>query len=99
MRTLLLGLSLMACTPDHIASPEPAVAPVTPRVAPVAAPLIGVIAARASEVIAARVDGRVVRVVAKSGQRVHAGDPIAELDPTMVADRLRVAAAAVDAAR
>jgi RND family efflux transporter MFP subunit len=99
MHKLLLGLSLMACAPDHIASPEPAMAPVIPRAAPVAAPLIGVVAARASEVIAARIDGRVVRVIAKSGQRVHAGDPIAELDPTLVTDRLRVAAAAVDAAR
>ena len=73
--------------------------PAAPHAAPVAAPLIGVVAARASEVVAARVDGRIVRVIAKSGQRVHAGDPIAELDPTLLAERLRAATAAVDAAR
>ena len=67
--------------------------------APAAAPLIGVVAPRANQVVAARVDGHVVRVIAKSGQRVHAGDPIAELDPTLLADRLRSTTATVDAAR
>ena len=64
-----------------------------------AAPLLGVVAARMSEVIAARVDGRILRVTARPGQRVHAGDLIAELDPTQLAERLRGATAAVDAAR
>lgn len=68
------------------------------RAAPVAAPLLGVVAASASEVVAARVDGRIVRVIARSGQRVHAGDPIAEIDPTLLAERLRAATAAVEAA-
>ena len=77
----------MACTPSAVASPEATPAPVVPHAAPVAATLIGVVAARASEVVAAQVDGRIVRVIAKSGQRVHAGDPIAELDPTLLADR------------
>lgn len=98
MRALLLGLSLMACTPDPVASPEPAPAPMPARAAPVAAPLLGVVAASASEVVAARVDGRIVRVIARSGQRVHAGDPIAEIDPTLLAERLRAATAAVEAA-
>jgi macrolide-specific efflux system membrane fusion protein len=99
MRTLLFCLSVMACTSDHVASTETPPAPVAPRAAPVAAPLIGVVAARASEIVAARVDGRIVRVIAKSGERVHAGDPIAELDPTLLVERLRAATAAVDAAR
>jgi macrolide-specific efflux system membrane fusion protein len=89
----------MACTSDFVASTEPTPAPVTRRAEPVAAPLIGVVAARTSEIVAARVDGRIVRVITKSGQRVHAGDPIAELDPTLLAERLRAATAAVDAAR
>src|SRR4051812_38707261 len=99
MRKLLFSLSVMACTPDHVASTEATPAPVTRRAAPVVAPLIGVVAARTSELVAARVDGRIVHVTTKSGQRVHAGDPIAELDPTMLAERLRAATAAVDAAR
>jgi RND family efflux transporter MFP subunit len=99
MRTLLLALSVMACTPDPITSPSAVPAPIAPHPAPVAALLLGVVAARASEVVAARVDGRIVRVIARSGQRVHAGDPIAEIDPTLLAERLRGATAAVDASR
>ena len=99
MRTLLLTLSLTACTADPIASPEAAVVPAAPRAGPAVAPLLGVVAARATELVAARVDGRILRVVARSGQRVRAGDPIAELDPTLLSERLRAAAAAVDAAR
>jgi hypothetical protein len=54
MRTLLLGLSLMACTPDRVISPEPKPALAQPHAAPAAAPLIGVVAARANQVVAAR---------------------------------------------
>lgn len=89
----------MACTPDPVASPEATPAPAAPHAAPTTAPLLGVVAARATEVVAARVDGRILRVIAKSGQRVRAGDPIAEIDPTLLAERLRAATAAVDAAR
>lgn len=99
MHKLLLVLSLMACTPDPVASPDATPAPAAPHAAPTAAPLLGVVAARATEVVAARVDGRILRVIAKSGQRVRAGDPIAEIDPTLLAERLRAATAAVDAAR
>jgi RND family efflux transporter MFP subunit len=89
----------MACAPDRAASPDVAPAQVAPHPAPAAAPLLGVVAARASEPVAAQVDGRIIDVPAKSGQRVRAGDPIAELDPALLADRLRAATAAVDAAR
>src|SRR5262245_55568384 len=99
MRTLLIALSLTACTPDRVASPEPPPAPIAHPVDPVTAPLLGVVAARASEVVAARVDGRIVRVIASSGQRVRAGDLLAELDPTLLGERLRAATAAVDSAR
>src|SRR5215510_6062280 len=99
MHKLLLALSLMACTPDPVASPDAAPAPAVRRAAPTAAPLLGVVAARATEVVAARVDGRILRVIARSGQRIRAGDPIAELDPTLLDERLRAATAAVDAAR
>jgi RND family efflux transporter MFP subunit len=98
MHKLLLVLSLMACAPVPVASPEAApVAAVAPA-APTAAPLLGVVTARAIEVVAARVDGRILRVIASSGQRVRAGDSIAELDPAQLAERLRAATAAVDAA-
>jgi len=80
----------MACTPDSIRAPSATPAPLAALAAPVAAPLLGVVAARACEVVAARVEGRIVRVI---------GDPIAELDPTLLAERLRGATAAVDAAR
>jgi RND family efflux transporter MFP subunit len=99
MSKLLLSLWLMACTADRAVSPEPTAAPVAPRAAAVVAPLVGVVAARASEVVAAQVDGRIIRVIAKSGQRVRRGDAIAELDPTLLAERLRAAPASVDAAR
>jgi len=89
----------MACTPDPIATPDAAPAPAVPRGAPTAAPLLGVVAARTAEVVAARVDGRILRVIAQSGQRVRRGDAIAELDPTLLDERLRAATAAVDAAR
>jgi macrolide-specific efflux system membrane fusion protein len=99
MRKLLLVLSLAACTPDPIASPEAVPVPAVSHAAPAAAPLLGIVAARATEIVAARVDGRILRVIARSGQRVRAGDPIAELDPTLLTERLRAATAAVDAAR
>jgi macrolide-specific efflux system membrane fusion protein len=98
MHKLLLALSLIACTPDPVASPEAAPAPAVPHAAPTVAALLGVVAARAAEVVAARVDGRILRVIARSGQRVRAGDAIAELDPTLLDERLRAATAAVDAA-
>jgi macrolide-specific efflux system membrane fusion protein len=93
-----LGLSLAACSSDPVAAPV-APAPVAPIAPPVIAPLRGVVAARATEVVAARIDGRITRVIATSGQRVHAGDPLAELDPTLLDERRRAAVAAVDAAR
>ena len=100
MHKLLLCTCLIACTPDRADSPDVAPAQAAPHPVPAAAaPLLGVVAARASEPVAAQVDGRIARVLAKSGQRVHAGDVIAEIDATVLADRLRAATAAVDAAR
>jgi RND family efflux transporter MFP subunit len=96
---LSLTLSVMACGQDPLASREPAQAAVAAGTAPAAAPLPGVVASRATEVVAARIEGRITRVIARTGQRVHAGDPIAELDPTLLTERLRAASAAVDAAR
>jgi RND family efflux transporter MFP subunit len=77
----------------------PAFAPVAPAKAAEAAPLVGVLAARHAEVVSAQVDARVLNVIAVSGQRVHAGDPIAELDSTLLNDRLRATTAAIDVAR
>ncbi|HEY0478346.1 MAG TPA: efflux RND transporter periplasmic adaptor subunit [Kofleriaceae bacterium] len=99
MYPLILCTCLLACSAGRAASPEPAPAPAPSRAAPAAAPLLGVIAARVSEIVAAQVDGRITRVLARSGQRVRAGDPIAEIDATLLAERLRAATAAVDAAR
>jgi macrolide-specific efflux system membrane fusion protein len=95
---LALGPSLAACSPDPAAGPV-APAQVAAAAPPVVEPLRGVVAARATEVVAARVDGRITRVIAASGQRVHAGDPLAEIDPTLLDDRRRAAGAAVEAAR
>lgn len=99
MHKLLLGLALIGCTTPAAPSPDPAPPPAAPRAARAGEPLLGVVAARVNEVIAARVDGRILRVAARPGQRVHAGDLIAEIDPTLLAERLRAATAAVDAAR
>jgi RND family efflux transporter MFP subunit len=87
-----------ACTPDRAASPD--VTPVQAAAHPVAiaAPLLGVVAARASEMVQAQIDGRISSVMARSGARVRAGDPIAEIDPALLNDRLRAANASVDAA-
>ncbi|HEU4733291.1 MAG TPA: biotin/lipoyl-binding protein, partial [Kofleriaceae bacterium] len=99
MRKLLPVLCLMACTPDRAGSPDRAAPQVAAPAPSASAPLIGVVAAQANELVSARVDGRVSEVIARSGQRVHAGDPIVVLDPTLIEDRLRAATAAVDAAR
>lgn len=95
---IVLGWFLVACSAEPVAAPvaPAAVAPVAP---PIIAPLRGVVAARATEVVAARVDGRITRVITSSGQRVHAGDPLAVIDPTLLDERRRAAVAAVDAAR
>ncbi|HEX3482685.1 MAG TPA: HlyD family efflux transporter periplasmic adaptor subunit [Kofleriaceae bacterium] len=103
MHKLLLGhlllLALIGCTTPAGPSPEPAAPPAAPRTGPAAEPLLGVVAARVNEVFAARVDGRILRVTARPGQRVRAGDLIAEIDPTLLTERLRAATAAADAAR
>jgi len=99
MRNYLIMLLLAACTGDPAPASTPAPTLAATPIGVRAAPLLGVIASRTSEVISTQVDGRIVRVVATSGQRVHAGDVIAELDPTLYAEKLRGATAAVDAAR
>ena len=100
MRSLLFPLialvSSCADSDEIVADPAPrpaAVRPVAPK-----APLIGVLAARTSDVVAAQIDGRILSIAVTSGQRVHAGQALAELDATVLADRLRAASAAVDAA-
>nr|HEX4318796.1 efflux RND transporter periplasmic adaptor subunit [Kofleriaceae bacterium] len=105
-RSSLLVLPLLsllattaACTGSPELAPSAAPAPLAARVAPQAAPLVGVLAARTSDVVAAQVDGRITKVIATSGQRVKAGDPIAELDTAVLDERVRAASAAVDAAK
>ena len=101
MRILLsiASLLLVACAGDEAERLAPPAIPPAIRAAPVEPALVGVVAARSSEVVAAQIDGRILRVLARSGQRVHAGDVIAELDPALVTERLLAAIAAVDAAR
>lgn len=87
----------MACTGDELAPPEPA----PPAAAPAPQrdePLLGVVAAR-SAVVAAQLEGRLTRILAIPGQRVRAGDPIAELESLALAERLQAGAAAVETAR
>ncbi len=87
------------CTASSELAAPAAPAPVAAAKHSEQAPLVGVLAAKNSQVVAAQVDGRVLRVVVTSGQHVHAGDPIAELDSTLLEDRVRATTAAVDAAR
>lgn len=62
-------------------------------------PLPGVVAPRVTQIVAAQLEGRITRVVVRSGQRVRTGDLIAEIDASPIAEQLRAATAAVDAAR
>lgn len=100
MRTILFPLiALVSSCADRdeiVADPVPAPAAVRPVAAK--APLIGVLAAKTSDVVAAQIDGRILSIAVTSGQRVRAGQPLAELDATVLADRMRAASAAVDAA-
>lgn len=99
---MLLALVLpavAACTGRPDLAPAAPPAPAAPHAAPVAAPLVGVLAAHRNEVVAAQVDGRIVKVIATTGQHVKAGDPIAELDTAMLEERVRAATAGVEAAR
>jgi RND family efflux transporter MFP subunit len=86
-----------------MASSEPvATAPVAPTAVakPTAPPpLVGVLAAKNMQVVAAQIDGRVLHVSVTSGQRIHAGEPVAELDSSLLDDRARQASAAVEVAR
>nr|HEX4312384.1 HlyD family efflux transporter periplasmic adaptor subunit [Kofleriaceae bacterium] len=97
MATLLALLTSCAADDPAPVFAPPAVA--APRPAPVVAPLVGVLAAQTSDVVAAQIDGRIASVIATTGQHVRAGDPIAELDATTIDDRARAATAAVEAAR
>jgi macrolide-specific efflux system membrane fusion protein len=97
---LLAPLLLLACSGPDLAAPRE-VAPLAaaPRPSAVAAPFAGGVAARHAEVVAAQLEGRVVHVTARSGATIHAGDLIAELDPTLVNQRVAAARAAEEAAR
>jgi RND family efflux transporter MFP subunit len=97
-RLLCLLVLLTSCTDESVLAPTAAPVAAPARPATVAAPLVGVIAAKNSDVVAAQIDGRVVNVIATTGQRVHAGDAIAELDASVLTERLQVATAAVEAA-
>jgi RND family efflux transporter MFP subunit len=96
---LIVLVALAACSDSDEAPPAAPVAPAAPHVAPAPAPLVGVLAARTSNVVAAQIDGRIQRIAVTSGQRVHTGDLIAEIDATVLAEKLRAATASVDAAR
>lgn len=99
MRYLLPIALLAACTDDAVAPPTPTPVAAPARPAPPAPPLLGVVAARDSEVVSAQIDGRIIDVIAKSGAHVHPGDPIVEIDPTLLDEKVQAAAAAVEVAR
>ncbi|MEZ4359630.1 MAG: HlyD family efflux transporter periplasmic adaptor subunit [Kofleriaceae bacterium] len=73
-----------------------------PLAAPVTAPatqeLVGVITTRRSAVVAAEFEARVARILVTSGQRVHTGDPLVQLDDSQLRQRVEAARHAEDAA-
>jgi hypothetical protein len=74
-KLLLLTLSLMACTPDPVASREPAPARAVHRAAPTAAPLLGIVTTRAPQTLAARLAQplrQIARLVATHAREVVA---------------------------
>ena len=95
----LIALLLAACTDDAAPPPAPPPLPAPARPAPPAPPLLGVVAARNSEVVSAQVDGRIIDVIAKSGTHVEPGQTIVEIDPTLLAEKQQAAVAAVEVAR
>lgn len=70
-----------------------------PAVAPKAPEFVGVVSSRVSKVIVADFDGRVERLQIRNGQRVRAGDVVAELDPTQLRMELEKARGAYAAAK
>lgn len=99
MRVLLPFLLLAACADDPDVAPTAPPAPPAARAPEASAPLVGVVASRTSALVTAEVDGRIATIAATSGARVHAGDPLVELDPALLAAHLNAAIAAADAAR
>jgi RND family efflux transporter MFP subunit len=66
--------------------------------APKAPEFTGVITSRVSKVIASDFDSKVLRLNIRSGQKVRAGDIVAELDTTELQNKLAQAKASYDAA-
>lgn len=59
----------------------------------VAAPMIGVLVTRTGVMVAAELETRVNEIVVRSGQRVHKGDVLANLDTEILENKLRAAKA------
>ena len=103
MRPAVLAL-LVACSDAG----EPAPPPVTPPLARDAAvvqvdaagpvKLVGVLTAAESVDIAPRVAGKIAKVSVAEGERVTAGQTVAEMDPVQMQEELRAADAALSAA-
>lgn len=73
---------------------------VAPHVAAAHAPaFVGVVSSRVSKVIAADFDGKVERLAIRNGQRVRAGDIVAELDTTELEAKLAQAKGSYEAAK
>ena len=70
-----------------------------PAVAPKAKEFVAVVSSRVSKVITADFQGRVERLAIRNGQTVHAGDVVAELDPTQLRMDLEKAKGAFAAAK
>lgn len=92
-----------ACSARATAQSEPdpteAVA-VAPKAEPQKAPeFVGVISSRESKVISADFEGKVMKLNIRNGQRVNAGDVVAELDTTELKNKLAQAKGSFEAAK
>jgi HlyD family secretion protein len=103
-RSLIVGLALTAAcgTPATVPSePDPteAVHAAAPRAEARTPEFVGVVSSRVSKVIAADFEGKVERLAIRNGQRVRAGQIVAELDATELYNKLDQARGAQQAAK
>jgi RND family efflux transporter MFP subunit len=101
IRLLALSLGLVAC---HVAEPATDPDPTLPLPPRVSAPTpdpehVGVIVAEQAIELTARVDGRLVDVRGRPGDRVRAGDIIASIDTPGLLTEVDAATAALEVAR
>jgi RND family efflux transporter MFP subunit len=97
--SLLLLLAACASEPPPPPSPGPGLAPAPPAEPRAEAdPFYGVVVSRDSKLVTADVDGRIVELAVRDGQRVAAGATLAVIDDGELRSRLDAARGAEDTA-